>query len=946
MPGGAGGRPPPGGGDPVLEAGHHLAALVPPLRFAVRDGFAALSRLSSFEELIRGAVARARAAGAPDSAALRGLAADAQGFDRLAAPEKKRALARIAGNLSALIPVPDDLRALAARGRVEVRGRPGAASTGPTFGAGDEPPRYDRRASATSSAVSARQPTQPRDPTSTAPADQPARSRAPAPSGAETPPGVNAKRGQGSTPTSTATGEGKASSPAPDLSPWDTSIDMVPAGQAEPPLPPEPRDAAERAARRERLRVKLSDLPRAHPAPRSLLEERGYLTAAQALSFWPKAYQDRTRATSIADLRTGDEGIAVGRVRTSRPARMRTGKPMLKVEIADASGRLDLTFFNPPPWRMRQFGPGETLLVSGKVTEGFRGRRQMAQPEVEKLQPGDSANFGRVVPFYAGPADYQHPALRKLMRRLCDEIAPLAVDDLPAEVRGRRGLLPAALALRQAHFPPPGTDPAHAAERATPAFRRLVFEELFFLQLALALRRRGVRREPGIAFDVTPERVAEVVGLLPFALTASQRQALAEIAGDMRRPEPMNRLLQGDVGSGKTAVAFAAMMLAVRSGHQAALMAPTEILAEQHARTMRAWLAGAGVELSLVGAQARGKAQREARDALASGRSRIAVGTHALLEEDVGLERLGLVVVDEQHRFGVLQRAKLIAKGVRPDVLVMTATPIPRTLALAFYGDLDQSKIAELPPGREPAETRVFGDSQRKKAYELARRELEAGRQAFVVYPLVSESEKSDLGDATSGAAELARVFAPHEVGLVHGQMRADEKDAVMARFRAGEIAVLVATTVIEVGVDVPNATVMIVEHAERFGLSQLHQLRGRVGRGGARGHCLLLAHFRRAGDEARERLRVMESTQDGFEIARADLRIRGPGELVGTRQAGQKLFEIADLYRDEAILEEAREEAFALADADPDLARPEHAAAAEALAARWSDRLSLAQVG
>jgi ATP-dependent DNA helicase RecG len=532
------------------------------------------------------------------------------------------------------------------------------------------------------------------------------------------------------------------------------------------------------------------------------------------------------------------------------------------------------------------------------------------------------------------------------MKRLCDELAPFAVDDLPVAVRRRRQLVPVALALRQAHFPPAGTDPAHAAARATPAFRRLVFEELFFLQLALALRRRGVRREPGIAFDVSPARLTDATALLPFTLTGAQRRALDEIVGDMGRPEPMNRLLQGDVGCGKTAVAFVAMMLAVRSGYQAALMAPTEILAEQHGRTMRSWLAGSGVELALVGAQARGKAQRDAREALAAGRAHMAVGTHALIEESVGLDRLGLVVVDEQHRFGVLQRARLITKGVRPDVLVMTATPIPRTLALAFYGDLDQSKIAELPPGRAPAKTRVFGDSQRKKAYDLARRELEQGRQAYVVYPLVAESEKSDLADATSGAAELARVFAPHEVGLVHGQMKADEKDAVMARFRAGEIAVLVATTVIEVGVDVPNASVMIVEHAERFGLSQLHQLRGRVGRGAAEGHCLLLAHFRRAGDEARERLRVMESTQDGFEIARADLRIRGPGELLGTRQSGQKLFEIADLYRDEAILEEAREEAFAIAESDPGLAHPDHTAAGEALAERWAERLSLAQVG
>jgi ATP-dependent DNA helicase RecG len=388
------------------------------------------------------------------------------------------------------------------------------------------------------------------------------------------------------------------------------------------------------------------------------------------------------------------------------------------------------------------------------------------------------------------------------------------------------------------------------------------------------------------------------------------------------------------------------MMLAVESGWQAALMVPTEILAEQHARTLRGWLEGSGIEVALVGAAARGKAQRAARSAVADGRVRIAVGTHALLEEDVAFEKLGLAVVDEQHRFGVMQRLALIAKGRRPDVLVLTATPIPRTLALAFYGDLDHSHIRELPPGRVPVATRVYGDSQRKAAYEVARRELEAGRQAFVVYPLVAESAKTDLADATSGAARLEKDLPGHAVGLLHGQMKADEKRDVMDRFRAGGIRVLVATTVVEVGVDVPNATVMIVEHAERFGLSQLHQLRGRVGRGAAQSHCLLIAHHRRAGDDARERLRAIERTHDGFELAREDLRIRGQGEMLGTRQSGQTPFEIADLYRDEAILEEAREEAFRLVEVDPGLSRPEHRAAAEALRVHWAGRLSLAQVG
>jgi ATP-dependent DNA helicase RecG len=711
---------------------------------------------------------------------------------------------------------------------------------------------------------------------------------------------------------------------------------------AEPRAPPEslPRDD-----RRRLLATALAAVPGVHPAPRALLEERGKSTVEAALEFWPRAWQDRSRVSRVSALRPGDPGIAVVTVRSVRQQRMRSGKPMLKVATTDEPSRLELVFFNPPPWRHKQFAAGDRILVSGEVTEGYGGVRQMAQPEVEKLVEGDSANFGRIVPIYPGPADHQHPALRKLMKRLVDEWAPLVVEELPPAVRARRRLVGRAEAVAAAHFPPPGADLAAAAARATDPFRRLVFEELFFLQLALALRRRGLRRDPGIAFDVSPARRDAVRALLPFRFTRAQERAFGEIADDMGRPEPMNRLLQGDVGSGKTAVAFAAAMLAVRSGWQGAIMAPTEILAEQHARTMRGWLAGSGVELALVGAQSRGKEQRDAREAVRTGRARIAVGTHALLEEGVGFDRLGLVVVDEQHRFGVLQRAGLMAKGVRPDVLVMTATPIPRTLALAFYGDLDQSKIDELPPGRTPVETRVFGESQRRKAYEVARRELEAGRQIYVVYPLVEESEKTDLADATTGAEELRALLAPHEVGLLHGQMKAGEKDAVMSRFRAGEVRVLVATTVIEVGVDVPNATVMIVEHAERFGLSQLHQLRGRVGRGAARSQCLLVARFAGAGREARDRLRTMVRSQDGFEIARADLRIRGPGELLGTRQAGLPVFDVADLYRDEAILEEARAEAFRIADEDPGLSRPEHAATGEALE-RWSSRLSLARVG
>jgi ATP-dependent DNA helicase RecG len=813
-----------------------LTALFAPLRFAARQEGAGLERLAGLGGTVRGAIDLARRAGAPESPALERLAAEGERFDRLPAADRLAGVCRMAAELGSLVPLPNDLAALARRGRI----------------------------------------------------------------------------------------------PAPVDAPRPLAA----------PLPTESR-----ADRRRRMATLLADVPGAHPAPRALLEERGRTTVEGALEFWPKGWQDRTQVSRVGELRAGEPGIAVVTVRSIRQQRMRNGKPMLKVSTADAESRLELVFFNAPPWRHKQFQPGETLLVSGEVTEGFGGVRQMAQPEVEKVADRDSANFGRIVPIYAGPADHQHPALRKLMKRLVDEWAPHAVDDLPPEVRVRRGLVGRAEALTQAHFPSPGTDLVAAAARATQSFRRLVFEELFFLQLALALRRRGVRREPGIAFEASPASRKAACALLPFAFTRAQERAFSEIAADMARPEPMNRLMQGDVGSGKTAVAFAAAMLAVQSGWQAAIMAPTEILAGQHARTLRGWLEGSGIELVVVGAQSRGREQREAREALSSGRARIAVGTHALLEEGVAFARLGFVVVDEQHRFGVMQRARLMEKGLRPDVLVMTATPIPRTLALAFYGDLDQSKIDELPPGRTPVETRVFGDTQRKKAYDAALRELAAGRQAYVVYPLVEESEKSDLADATSGAEDLRELLSPHPVGLLHGQMKADQKEAIMARFRSGEIRVLVATTVIEVGVDVPNATVMIVEHAERFGLSQLHQLRGRVGRGAARSQCLLIAHFAKAGGEARERLRTMVRSQDGFEIARADLRIRGPGEMLGTRQAGLPIFEVADLYRDEAILDEAREEAFQVAEEDPELGRPEHAATAEALE-RWSTRLSLARVG
>jgi len=473
-----------------------------------------------------------------------------------------------------------------------------------------------------------------------------------------------------------------------------------------------------------------------------------------------------------------------------------------------------------------------------------------------------------------------------------------------------------------------------------------VYDELFYLQLGMAVKRSAVTREPGIAFKVPAERAVRLAATLPFAYTDAQRRVIGEIERDMAAPSPMHRLMQGDVGSGKTIVALHAAAIATDSGYQAALMAPTELLAEQHCQTIRAFAGPIGLRVALLTGTVQGKLRSRTERAIARGDIDLVIGTHALIQERVAFARLGLGVIDEQHRFGVLQRATLKRHGTNPDILLMTATPIPRTLALTFYGDLDVSALDELPPGRRAVVTRVYAQRQRERVLEIVRRELDEGRQAYVVCPLVAESEKSDLLDATRMARELADgPLAGYRLGLVHGQMRPDEKDAVMRRFRAGEDQVLVATTVIEVGIDVPNATVMVIEHAEHFGLAQLHQLRGRVGRGAHRSLCFLLAPYAR-GDQARERLRVMEETNDGFRIAEKDLELRGPGEFLGTRQSGLPDFRAASLLRDGALVRAAQEDAIAWLRQDPGLRGAESAAVREVLENRWAGRLELARVG
>jgi ATP-dependent DNA helicase RecG len=693
------------------------------------------------------------------------------------------------------------------------------------------------------------------------------------------------------------------------------------------------------------------------PAIAEKLEAKGLCTTGDLLLNLPRRYEDRRTARTVAQAPIGERSVIAGKIVKAQE----TGGRRRRLEVLvrdEAGGTLVCIWFHYRQSFLQRFPLHAQVLVSGDVRQGYRGGgKVMHHPDVELLGPSgepaglrDDDSFGRIVPVYSEVEGIAPRTFRRLEKRAVDEYVRYVEDLLPEPVRKRRRLLTLPEALREAHFPEKFADELARGVPGGQPRRRLAFEELFLVQLGLALRRRGVKVEPGISFRAAPQAVERIVSALPWPLTGAQRRAVEAIAGDMRKPEPMNRLLQGDVGSGKTAVALCAARIAVEDGYQAALMAPTEILAEQHARSLRMLLRGAEVHVELVSGSLPQRERDHAARLLRSGTAQIVVGTHALAEEATAFHKLGLVIIDEQHRFGVMTRMQLMSKGHRPDVLVMTATPIPRTLALTVYGDLDTSVLDELPPGRSPIATRVYRDAAREKAYELMRRELRAGRQAYVVLPLVEESEKLiDVKSATKERDRLALdVFPDATIGLVHGRQSAAERNEEMERFRRGETQILVATTVIEVGVDVPNATVMLVEHAERFGLSQLHQLRGRVGRGAAKSHCLLLTGTTGAewGPVARKRLEVMAQTTDGFRIAEADLELRGPGEFLGTRQSGLPDFAVAELARDQVIVQEAREEAFALVKDDPELQSPENASLRELLFHRWRGRLSLARVG
>ncbi len=636
------------------------------------------------------------------------------------------------------------------------------------------------------------------------------------------------------------------------------------------------------------------------PAKAALLAKLGIFTLGGLLEHYPRRYEDRSRLKPIKALADGEmqtfQAVA-GAVQDSRPRR---GLTLTKITVRDATGSAQLVWFNQP-YVKKWFKPGMELIISGKVERRY-GQVQVSHPEIEVIDGADLLHTGRIVPIYPASESVGQRWLRTLIRQALDVLGE-SPEFLPPAVLAQYALMGRRAALENIHFP--------ASEAAMEeARRRLVFEELYLLQCGL-LYLKSLNKQTGTGIKHAPDNdlVERVQAALPFALTRDQRTALAEIKADMEDARPMQRLVQGDVGSGKTVLAAIALAKTVASGYQGAMMAPTEILAEQHCHTLSQLLAPHGIRIAALKGSLTKRTREEVLDRLKHGLVDVVVGTHALIQEDVVFRHLGLVVTDEQHRFGVRQRALLQAKGAAPDVLVMTATPIPRTMALTVYGDLDVSVIRELPPGRKPVKTYAVGGDMRERVYNFIVKEVAAGRQGYVVCPLVEESDKLEAQAATKMYEQLTGTyFRKIPCALVHGRMKPAEKEQAMQAFYRGEAKVLVATTVIEVGVNVPNASVMVIEGADRFGLAQLHQLRGRIGRGEHQSYCILLSDNR--SDETRQRLDIMARVQDGFVLAEKDLELRGPGQFFGTRQHGLPDLKIADIVKDTKVLLEARQAA------------------------------------
>ncbi len=688
------------------------------------------------------------------------------------------------------------------------------------------------------------------------------------------------------------------------------------------------------------------------PQRAELLAKRGIFTLEDLLNYLPFRYEDRIHFSKIKDVQPGGTYTLRARVMSGQAVRGMYGRDAIyHLLVQDDSGSLPCKFFHGGYLEGR-LQCGQQLILHGKVEiDKLRpARREMVNPQIEVLssEEVDSTEMGRIVPIYEAIGTFGSRMIRRSIYSTLQNLDQTIPDVLPPGLRERLGYPTRREALIHTHFPAAGESLEALNLFRSPAQQRLIFEEFFLYQLSMALGRKAVRKENAIAFRVREDKMREALKrILPFKPTGAQKRVLGEIVADLEKSAPMNRLLQGDVGSGKTIVAMQAAVIAMENGCQAELMAPTEILAVQHYLSARRILAPGGyaVELLISGLKPAEKAA--ARERIRAGEARMVIGTHALIEDEVKFERLGFVAIDEQHRFGVLQRKRLMDKasktGFAPHVLVLTATPIPRTLSLTLYGDLDVSVLDELPPGRTPIETRMTTEKHLPGVWELLRREVAAGHQAYIVYPVIEES-KLELKAAMEEYERLSRtVFPQMKVGLLHGRMSSEEKDDVMQRFRKNELQILVATTVIEVGVDVPNATMMVIEHAERFGLAQLHQLRGRIGRGAQKSHCILVTPGRLT-DDGRKRLETMVRTTNGFEIAETDLLIRGPGEFFGTRQSGELGFHVANPLRDRELLETARKEAFRMVE-DP-AEKESLRQMLRMLPPQWQRRYHLARIG
>ena len=717
------------------------------------------------------------------------------------------------------------------------------------------------------------------------------------------------------------------------------------------------------------------------PRLADVLAAKGLRTVDDLVHYLPFRYEDRVNPRTIAELRAGEMATVIAEVRTSGLFRTRK-MPIFQMTAGQGRTRLRCIWFNGT-YLKDKFQPGQMVALYGRVEEKS-GELQLMQPQFEILGEAEgeaaerkaaaSLEIGRIVPIYetAGQGRLTSKWFRRAIHNTLENLPAELPEGIPSAIRKRLNLIAPREALWRVHWPDEGESLQSLMNWRTPAHVRMIFEELFFIELGLELKRREQKAQTGIAFDLN-ERVREAIKkILPFHPTGAQKRALKEIAGDMQKPFPMRRLLQGDVGSGKTLVAFEAAIIAIENGYQVALMAPTEILAQQHYFSARRILEPSGYRIVLLTGSLEDDRKREIRRHIAQGSAQLVIGTHALIEQKVEYAKLGLVIVDEQHRFGVLQRFKLMKKtgdaeagnghvgtGIparpversstssEPDVLVMTATPIPRTLALTLYGDLDLSTLDEMPPGRTPIVTRRVGDERADEVWHFVRKQVTAGHQAYVVYPVIEENEDNELKAAMKMYGELSKkVFPDLNVAVLHGRMDPDLKEQVMRLFQQGKIQILVSTTVIEVGVDVPNAAVMVIEHAERFGLAQLHQLRGRIGRGAAKSFCILMTGGK-VSEEAERRLDEMVRTNDGFKIAELDLEMRGPGEFFGTKQAGLPSFQVASLIRDRDLLELAKKEAAAtLAGPNSEISQTEIDRALEQMRTKWQKTYGLVEVG